>query len=71
MVRGPEAGLAIVDELSRTGSLAGSHRLQAVRGHLLEQLGDSDAARESYLLAADLTTSEPERSYLQRKAARL
>jgi RNA polymerase sigma factor (sigma-70 family) len=71
MVRGPEAGLTIVDELSRTGSLAGSHRLQAVRGHLLEQLGDSDAARESYLLAADLTTSEPERSYLQRKAARL
>jgi RNA polymerase sigma factor (sigma-70 family) len=69
MARGPEAGLALVDDLERSGALAGHHRLHSVRAHLLEQLGEGDAARESYLLAAGLTTSAPERDYLQRKAA--
>jgi predicted RNA polymerase sigma factor len=39
-----------------------------VRAHLLEQIGESEAAREIYLLAAGLTTSQPERDYLLRKA---
>ena len=69
MARGPEAGLAVVDELERSGSLGRHHRLHSVRAHLLEQLGESDAARESYLLASTLTTSLPERDYLRRKAA--
>jgi RNA polymerase sigma factor (sigma-70 family) len=68
MARGPEAGLALVDDLERSGSLARNHRLHSVRAHLLEQVGESEAARESYLLAAGLTTSQPERDYLLRKA---
>jgi RNA polymerase sigma factor (sigma-70 family) len=71
MVRGPEAGLALVDDLEKSGSLARNHRLHSVRAHLLEQAGEREAARESYLVAADLTTSQPERDYLRRKAARV
>ena len=71
MVHGPEQGLELVDDLERSGSLGRHHRLHSVRAHLLEQVGDTDAARESYLLAAGLTTSVPERDYLQGKAARV
>jgi predicted RNA polymerase sigma factor len=42
-----------------------------VRAHLLEMAGDTDAARAGYLEAARLTTSVPERRYLESRAARL
>ena len=68
MARGPAAGLAVVDELERSGELARHHRLHSVRAHLLEEAGERTAARESFRLAATLTTSVPERDYLRRKA---
>ena len=69
MVRGPRAGL---DELaSLEERLAGHHRLEAVRGHLLERAGDLEAARTAYQLAAQRTLSRPEIRYLQMRAARL
>jgi predicted RNA polymerase sigma factor len=40
MVEGPAAGLTTLEELD--GQLAGHHRLDAVRGHLLEMSGDHD-----------------------------
>ncbi|MFD9543532.1 RNA polymerase sigma factor [Streptomyces sp. NPDC060022] len=69
MVHGPRAGLAEVDALS--DRLAGTHRLDAVRAHLLEKAGDRDGARAAYRLAADRTLSAPEVRYLQMRAARL
>jgi len=48
-----------------------THRLEAVRGHLLELAGDPDAARESYRRAARMTASVPEQRYLAMRAARL
>jgi predicted RNA polymerase sigma factor len=51
--------------------MAHSHRLDAVRAHLLEQLGDLATARECYLRAARTTASAPEQRYLARRAARL
>jgi predicted RNA polymerase sigma factor len=48
-----------------------THRLDAVRGHLLELAGDIDAARDSYRRAAARTASLPERRYLALQAARL
>ena len=45
------------------------HRVAAVRGHLLELAGDPAAAAVAYEAAARLTTSLPERQYLQRRAA--
>ncbi|MFK4227760.1 RNA polymerase sigma factor [Streptomyces sp. NPDC019890] len=69
MVRGPEAGLAEVAKLE--GQLAGHHRLEAVRAHLLEKAGDTEGARAAYQLAAQRTLSVPEIRYLQMRAARL
>ncbi|MEV0112973.1 sigma-70 family RNA polymerase sigma factor [Streptomyces sp. NPDC050844] len=69
MVHGPRAGLAEVAELD--DRLAGHHRLDAVRAHLLEQAGETEAARAAYQSAAQRTLSIPERHYLQTRAARL
>jgi predicted RNA polymerase sigma factor len=51
--------------------MAHTHRLEAVRGHLLEFAGDAVAARESYQRAARMTASIPEQRYLALRAARL
>ncbi|MEU9060092.1 sigma-70 family RNA polymerase sigma factor [Streptomyces sp. NPDC048430] len=69
MVRGPRAGLAALTALE--DRLAGHHRLDAVRAHLLERAGDLEAARAAYLRAADRTLSAPEARYLRLRAARL
>jgi predicted RNA polymerase sigma factor len=69
MAEGPSAGLAILDGVNE--ELAGNHRLEAVRAHLLEMAGDTDAAAEHYRTAARLTTNLAEQRYLAAKAARL
>jgi predicted RNA polymerase sigma factor len=51
--------------------MAGNHRLDAVRAHLLEMAGDREAAREHFERAARRTTSRPEQRYLQTQAHRL
>jgi RNA polymerase sigma factor (sigma-70 family) len=71
MVQGPRAGLDLLATLDGDGRLAGHHRLDAVRAHLLELAGDTTAARASYQLAARRTTSLPEQRYLEGRAARL
>jgi RNA polymerase sigma factor (sigma-70 family) len=71
MVHGPSAGLELLDALDADGRLAGHHRLDAVRAHLLELGGDHQAAIEHYSIAAGRTTSLPERNYLITQAARL
>jgi RNA polymerase sigma factor (sigma-70 family) len=70
-VRGPRAGLALLDTLDTDDRMAHTHRLEAVRAHLLEQAGDTAAARKSYLRAAKITASLPEQRYLELRAARL
>ncbi len=69
MVHGVPAGLALLDQLGE--KLAGSHRLDAVRAHLLEMAGDVDAAAKHYRAAASRTTSIPEQRYLRMRAARI
>jgi RNA polymerase sigma factor (sigma-70 family) len=69
MVHGPRAGLDLLAALEGDERLAGHHRLDAVRAHLLEMAGDHEAAREGYLVAARRTTSIPEQRYLQARAA--
>jgi RNA polymerase sigma factor (sigma-70 family) len=71
MVDGPRAGLALLGTLDSDERMAHTHRLEAVRGHLLELAGDLDAARESYRRAARMTASLPEQRYLALRAARL
>jgi predicted RNA polymerase sigma factor len=71
MVHGPRAGLALIGTLDKDDRMAHNHRLEAVRGHLLELAGDLIAARESYRRAARMTASLPEQRYLVLQAARL
>jgi RNA polymerase sigma factor (sigma-70 family) len=71
MVRGPRAGLAVLDTLEGDARMSHSHRLYAVRAHLLELAGDTVAARAAYQRAARMTASVPERRYLALRAARL
>jgi RNA polymerase sigma factor (sigma-70 family) len=69
MADGPLDGLAVLETVS--DRLAGNHRLDAVRAHLLELAGDTTGAVAHYRAAAERTTSLPERRYLMTRAARL
>jgi len=69
MANGATAGLDILDALDEGGSLAGHHRVYAVRAHLLEMSGDVDGAVENYREAAGRTANLAERNYLTLRAA--
>jgi len=71
MVRGPAAGLALLDPLGKDDRLAADHRWHTARAHLLELSGDPAAARTAYLAAAAKTMSPPQQRYLHTRAARL
>ena len=71
MVHGSAAGLELLEALDADERLAGHHRLDAVRAHLLERTGDREAAIAHFRRAAGRTTSLPERNYLLMQAARL
>ena len=64
MVEGPQAGLKLLDDLDLD-----THRLYAVRAHLLEEAGDLEAAAEAFRVAATRTTNVRERDYLTMRAA--
>jgi len=66
---GPEAGLALLDELDR--DLADYQYLHAARADLLRRLERMEEARAAYERALALTTAEPERRFLQRRLADL
>jgi RNA polymerase sigma-70 factor (ECF subfamily) len=66
---GPEAGLALLDELDR--HLADYQYLHAARADLLRRLERAGEARAAYERALALTTAEPERRFLKRRLADL
>ncbi|OWY62722.1 RNA polymerase subunit sigma-24, partial [cyanobacterium TDX16] len=63
-VEGPEAALAVVEELEADGRLAGYRYLPATRADLLRRLGRHDEAVIAYERALALTENAAERSYL-------
>jgi len=71
MVDGPAAGLLRLDEVGADPRIAGHHRLDAVRAHLLERAGDHEGAIVYYRRAAERTASIAERNYLLIQAAQL
>ena len=71
MVHGPATGLDMLADLDAGGRLRQSHRVDAVRGHLLEMADDHPGARAAYRAAARATISLPERRYLEGRAAAL
>ncbi len=71
MVEGPRAALEQLAAATDDPALAGTHRVDAVRAHLLELAGDRSEARACYERAARRTLSVPEQRYLQARAHRL
>ncbi|MGC8519720.1 MAG: RNA polymerase sigma factor [Steroidobacteraceae bacterium] len=71
MVHGPSKGLALLARLDDEPLLAQHYRLDVVRAHLLEMTGDRAAAVGLFRIAAEKTSSEPERHYLIAQAVRL
>jgi RNA polymerase sigma factor (sigma-70 family) len=69
MVHGPSKGLELLRTLDTDARLAGHYRLDAVRAHLLEMVGDYENAIKHYRIAASRTTSIPEQNYLMTQAA--
>jgi RNA polymerase sigma factor (sigma-70 family) len=68
MVSGASVGLELLDKLAQDARIAGHYRVDAVRAHLFDKLGDHEQAQLHYLRAADGTSSIPERNYLTQKA---
>ena len=68
MAEGPASGLALLEPLGSDPALVDDHRLWSARAHLLESLGEVDAARAEYLGAADRTLNLPQQRYLRRRA---
>ncbi|MFI5606654.1 RNA polymerase sigma factor [Amycolatopsis sp. NPDC051903] len=69
MAFGAEAGLALADELTARGSLAGYHLLPATRADFLRRLGRAAEAHAAYTAAVALARTDAERSYLRRRLA--
>ena len=69
MAFGPQAGLDLVDPLTREPALENYHWLPSVRGDLLRKLGRFDEARREFERAARLTRNARERELLLQRAA--
>ena len=69
MAFGPEAGLALLDEIADEKALAGYHLLPSVRGDLLAKAGRSGEAAAEFRRAAEMTSNERERELLLSRAA--
>ena len=69
MADGPAAGLALVEELERSGLLDAYHLLPATRADLLRRLGRNEEAAASYRLALELASTDAERRFLGRRLA--
>jgi RNA polymerase sigma-70 factor (ECF subfamily) len=67
MAGGPPAGLAIIDQLAKSGELDGYHLLHAARADLLRRIGRMDQAAKSYERALELATNESERRFLRKR----
>ena len=71
MAHGPTVGLEMLETLETDKRIADDHRLFAVRAHLLEMLGRTDAARNAYEAAAMRTSNLAQQRFLRTRASRL
>jgi RNA polymerase sigma factor (sigma-70 family) len=69
MAFGPEAGLALLNEIGDEKALTSNHLLPSVRGDLLEKAGRPQEAATEFKRAADMTENERERELLLNRAA--
>jgi len=68
---GPGAGLVLVDELLKNGSLRDYHLAHSARAELCRRLGRHADAVSAYTRALELARQEPERRFLIRRLAEM
>ncbi len=68
---GPQAGLALIDELLARGELQEYHLAHAARADMFRRLGQAAAARSAYEQALSLAKQDPERRFLARRISGL
>lgn len=71
MAEGPEAGLALMEDLAEVGGLQEYLYLHSARADLLRRLGRDGEAAVAYRRAIELTGNTQERAYLERRLAGL
>jgi RNA polymerase sigma-70 factor (ECF subfamily) len=71
MAEGPEAGLRLLDGLSRQGYLENYHLFHAARADLLRRTGSAFEAGRSYRRALELVGNDSERRFLIRRLGEL
>ncbi len=71
MAEGPGRGLALIDELGKSGELDRYHLFHAARADMLRRLGSFEAAADAYRRALALMANGVERAYLERRLAEL
>jgi RNA polymerase sigma-70 factor, ECF subfamily len=69
MADGPVAGLALLQRLEASGTLAGYYLLPATRADFLRRLGRNEEAASAYQEAAALAGTGPERRFLNARLA--
>ncbi len=67
MREGPDAGLALIDDLLARGELRDYHLLHSARADFCRRLGRLEEARDAYRAALALAQLEPERRFLQQR----
>ncbi|SPE19744.1 conserved hypothetical protein [Burkholderiales bacterium] len=68
---GAQAGLALIDALLARGDLSDYRLAHATRADLCRRLGKAAQARASYHRALELTHTQPERRFIERRLAEL
>jgi RNA polymerase sigma-70 factor (ECF subfamily) len=71
MAHGPQAGLALLDELAGDRALERYHLFHSARAGLLERLRRPAEAAQAYRRALAVVGNEPERAFLRRRLAAL
>lgn len=69
MARGPEAGLALLEQVAAEPGMAEYHLLHAARADLLRRAGRLGEAESCYRVALERATNPVERRYLERRLA--
>lgn len=71
MARGPGAGMAILDDLEREGSLDGYYLFHSARADLLRRMGWLQEAHDAYTEALTLCQNAVEQTFLKRRLTEL
>jgi RNA polymerase sigma-70 factor (ECF subfamily) len=71
MSQGPEAGLALIDAIDRSGALSGYYLMPAAKADLLRRMGRRTEAITEYHRALELAPAEVEKRYLGRRITEL